>query len=383
MWTALSPAGGVGAPLPSSPVAPSERTTNTQQRPQTRKPQLVTNVGIHELGANKGTVPYVGYCGIRAITPLCSAAVNFFVSGTLTRASSRMPSYPPTPACLRLTPHPPPIPHPPTPHPHPQFYGPSSVVSPDDYMRVAATWPASVSSRNLAHWSQMARRPGALRMYDYGADCRPDWKGGRGSPGTAGQSGVCNRAKYGADDPPTYDLSRVTAPVAIFAGEDDLMATPDDIAKLRRDWRAKIVYDVLYPKTAHMDYVWARLPRMRFDIVSVLWNNAPRTGAVGAGGSAAATASSQPAARSSLPKPVPAAAAAAPAAGSSSKQAIPPPAQPAGAAGPSTPDKAAAQWASWLALPWQEGALVTVTQKAGEGKHPFVTVTKVVGQGKH
>ena len=127
------------------------------------------------------------------------------------------------------------------------FYGPSNAVSSHDFMRVGATWPASVAVRNLLHWSQLYHRAAGLAMFDFGANCtRPG-----GAAGAPFQES-CNLAKYGQRDPPQYDLTRVTAKAAVFEGEADLMATREDVALARSQWRARVVRDVSFPGTAHM-----------------------------------------------------------------------------------------------------------------------------------
>jgi hypothetical protein len=85
-----------------------------------------------------------------------------------------------------------------------------------------------------------------LRMYDFGGDC------GRAGSDPKPYEETCNQARYGQDEPPTYDLSKVTARAAIFEGGDDIMATKEDVKELRRTWRADVVYDHSFPKTAHM-----------------------------------------------------------------------------------------------------------------------------------
>jgi len=81
-------------------------------------------------------------------------------------------------------------------------------------------------------------------MYDYGSTCPGD------KPKPFQET--CNQAKYGQDSPPTYDLGQVTTKAAVFEGDADVMATKPDVAKLRKTWRAKVVYDYNFPKTAHM-----------------------------------------------------------------------------------------------------------------------------------
>ncbi|KAI8473215.1 MAG: Alpha/Beta hydrolase protein [Monoraphidium minutum] len=131
------------------------------------------------------------------------------------------------------------------------FYGPSTQVSPDDLTRVASTWVSGVGVRNLIHWSQMMNSSSGLRMFDYGTDCHKSPATGR-----AAFQESCNQAMYGQEEPPTYDLSQVKGvKVAIFQGDNDLMATVPDVNRLLKAWRADVIYNVMWNDTAHMDFV--------------------------------------------------------------------------------------------------------------------------------
>jgi len=166
---------------------------------------MFMQAGIGEVGRNRVTVQLIGGCRNRSFTAYCSDTINFM------------------------------------------FYGPSRVVSPDDYERVGASWLSGVSFRNLNHWSQLQHRANGLWMYDFGTDCNLN------SPRrNKTLSETCNQARYGQLQPPQYDLSQVTARTAIFEGQEDMMATKADVAKLRKAWKADVVYDVSFPKTAHM-----------------------------------------------------------------------------------------------------------------------------------
>lgn len=81
-----------------------------------------------------------------------------------------------------------------------------------DLPRLLATYPSTVSSRNLEHWSQLFRSATGLRTYDFGANCSVPEGGPRPYQET------CNQAKYGQEQPPAYDLSKVTTKAAVFAG---------------------------------------------------------------------------------------------------------------------------------------------------------------------
>ncbi|XP_052863648.1 lipase 1-like [Anopheles cruzii] len=75
--------------------------------------------------------------------------------------------------------------------------------------------PSGASSKQLVHFVQM-HRTGRFQQFDYGRR-----EGG-------------NRAHYGADEPPVYNLTAATAPVAIFYGLNDWMVGPANIARLAR-----------------------------------------------------------------------------------------------------------------------------------------------------
>ena len=72
--------------------------------------------------------------------------------------------------------------------------------------KIVGHTPDSTSFRALGHYVQLMGT-GKFRAYDHGG---------------AEQ----NRRVYGRDTPPDYDLSKVTAKVAIFWGENDLLVTP-------------------------------------------------------------------------------------------------------------------------------------------------------------
>jgi hypothetical protein len=126
-----------------------------------------------------------------------------------------------------------------------QFYGPSVIVSPDDLPKVSATWSSTVAIRNLLHWSQLYKRSSGLWMYDFGTDCDLSSRTRDNST-----SETCNQAKYGQRDPPKYDLKQVKARAAVFEGQNDLMATKEDVAKLKASWSADLVFNPMYPRTA-------------------------------------------------------------------------------------------------------------------------------------
>ncbi|GBF88601.1 lipase [Raphidocelis subcapitata] len=152
------------------------------------------------------------------------------------------------------------------------FYGPSYAIQLPDFMRVGSTWPSGVAVRNLAHWSQMYHTRNGIYMYDYGENCTIDHALAKPFQES------CNQMKYGVDTPTQYDLGRINKKLKaiVLHGELDIMATLTDVEMLRHSWNATELLFKIYPKTAHMDFVWARDPIMKQDIINLLWQNAPK-----------------------------------------------------------------------------------------------------------
>jgi len=104
----------------------------------------------------------------------------------------------------------------------------------DVYMRLD---PAGTSVQNMNHWGQMVREENYCK-YDYGTR-------------------HANKKHYGQPHPPCYDLSKMAAPVALFAGGKDKLGDPKDTAKLISELNpSKIAYSVSIPYYEHMDFVW-------------------------------------------------------------------------------------------------------------------------------
>jgi pimeloyl-ACP methyl ester carboxylesterase len=84
--------------------------------------------------------------------------------------------------------------------------------------------PSGTSVVNMEHWCQAvrARDPRAFSMFDFGTRCAT----ARGAPR------ACNQRAYGRLEPPEYNLSRITTPLALFAGGRDRLADPADFAIL-------------------------------------------------------------------------------------------------------------------------------------------------------
>jgi len=97
--------------------------------------------------------------------------------------------------------------------------------------------PAGTSTKQFIHYGQLVNS-GRFRMYDYGL--------------------LKNKKLYGAYKPPSYDLKKVTAPVALHFSSNDWLADPKDVIKLQVGLPHVIKnYLVPQPKFNHLDFIIA------------------------------------------------------------------------------------------------------------------------------
>ncbi|CAG0891911.1 unnamed protein product [Cyprideis torosa] len=97
--------------------------------------------------------------------------------------------------------------------------------------------PSGTSLRNMVHLSQSFGRPG-LHKYDFGT--------------------LGNLEEYGQEEPPPYDLSKVTVPVYFIYSENDWLTDVLDV-----QWLAgqlpNIVKETYIPGLfTHLDFIWAK-----------------------------------------------------------------------------------------------------------------------------
>ncbi|KAL1461765.1 hypothetical protein WDU94_013637 [Cyamophila willieti] len=107
--------------------------------------------------------------------------------------------------------------------------------------------PAGISFKALLHYAQFINNPNTFRQFDYGP--------------------VENLQLYNSPVPPDYNISAITAKVALFYGQNDLFGNPTDV---------KLFYPQLpnpfglirvnHPAFMHVDFLWAK------DVVPLLYN---------------------------------------------------------------------------------------------------------------
>ncbi|KAF6258125.1 Alpha/Beta hydrolase protein [Scenedesmus sp. NREL 46B-D3] len=161
-------------------------------------------------------------------------------------------------------------------------FGPSVHVTAADYLTLSASWPSSAGSRNLVHWGQTYKsRELELRMFDHGIACNlTTWHPLHGFKPKPFKE-TCNAAKYGSTVPPAYDLTKVTAPVVIFAAGDrpygKLTAKKANQLLDVRRLGAAHKRTIMYPDYTHMDFSWDRNARVPADLLGVLQQYSPGT----------------------------------------------------------------------------------------------------------
>jgi len=66
-----------------------------------------------------------------------------------------------------------------------------------------------------------------------------------------------NQAKYGTSTPPQYDIGAITAPVAVYWGDNDWLAQRDDVLRMTAQLPNLVhSYEVPYPTFNHMDFLY-------------------------------------------------------------------------------------------------------------------------------
>uniref|UniRef100_A0A2K6G090 Lipase n=2 Tax=Propithecus coquereli TaxID=379532 RepID=A0A2K6G090_PROCO len=95
--------------------------------------------------------------------------------------------------------------------------------------------PTGTSMQNILHIKQLYRSD-EFRAYDWGSEAE-------------------NMHHYNQSRPPLYDLSAMKVPTAIWAGGQDVLVTPRDVARILPQIR-NLRYFKLFQDWNHIDFVW-------------------------------------------------------------------------------------------------------------------------------
>ena len=97
-------------------------------------------------------------------------------------------------------------------------------------------YPAGASFKQWVHYCQIYNS-GEFKKRDFGVEK--------------------NLEVYGSEKPPLYDLSLVTAPVALHYGANDNIVSRNDIENIKQQLSNTIgVYEVELPLFNHLDFVY-------------------------------------------------------------------------------------------------------------------------------
>lgn len=97
--------------------------------------------------------------------------------------------------------------------------------------------PAGSSTKQFLHYAQNIRHRNKFRQWDYGA--------------------IKNKIEYGSVFPPSYDIGKITAPVALFYSHNDWLAAEVDVLRLYDELPNTIGRFLASDKYFnHLDYLW-------------------------------------------------------------------------------------------------------------------------------
>ncbi|XP_042860066.1 gastric triacylglycerol lipase-like [Penaeus japonicus] len=118
--------------------------------------------------------------------------------------------------------------------------------------------PAGASTQTLFHFVQ-GFNSGRFQQYDWGK------KG--------------NMLKYGTEQPPEYDVSKIDLPVTLFWAGNDWLTGKEDISRLEKQLpQLQASYKVSNPVFSHLDFLWANdVHSLVYDKLFEVLNNEVRT----------------------------------------------------------------------------------------------------------
>ncbi|XP_057654532.1 lipase 3-like [Diorhabda carinulata] len=97
--------------------------------------------------------------------------------------------------------------------------------------------PAGTSVKSLIHYGQQVSS-GYFRRYDYGTEL--------------------NRKHYNTDTPPDYNLSVISAPIVLYYGQNDLIASVQDVERLSDELPNAVKSPINYKRWNHIDFYSAK-----------------------------------------------------------------------------------------------------------------------------
>ncbi|XP_050299980.1 lipase 3-like isoform X2 [Anthonomus grandis grandis] len=119
--------------------------------------------------------------------------------------------------------------------------------------------PNGISYRDIEHYTQEVTSA-QFRQYDYG-------------------NSISNFIHYGQSEPPSYNISNIKVPLAVYYAKNDFMAAVEDVERLLSELQAPIVEKHLieYEKFNHLDFIIAKdVKKLLYDrVLSLIQKQIP------------------------------------------------------------------------------------------------------------
>lgn len=120
--------------------------------------------------------------------------------------------------------------------------GPSNNLNASRLDVYVSETPAGTSAQDMSHWAQGVRSE-VYQHYDWGC----------------GLFSCENEKKYGQKTPPGYALGNVTVPTALYFGDKDALADPQDVQQLIDDLpKSTLISATQWKGAAHLDFTWGK-----------------------------------------------------------------------------------------------------------------------------
>lgn len=103
---------------------------------------------------------------------------------------------------------------------------------------IFAHTPAGTSTKTVVHYAQEIHEEGNFQRFDYGTSE--------------------NIKRYGQDKPPTYNITNIYTPFALFYAQNDWLAGPRDVEKIYAGLQRTSIgmFKVPFDNFNHVDFLW-------------------------------------------------------------------------------------------------------------------------------
>ncbi|EFN70704.1 Lipase 1 [Camponotus floridanus] len=125
------------------------------------------------------------------------------------------------------------------------------------YCPLSGHFPAGTSVKTVRHYAQEIQS-GKFCKFDYDR--------------------ATNLIIYNSEEPPDYNLTSITVPIALFYSKNDLLADIEDVKRLAPLLPNVVdMYEVPWPTFSHTDFLWAKdAPKLVYERIFKIMNRENR-----------------------------------------------------------------------------------------------------------